>query len=231
MNDLEKEIEQQAKDLMLKGKEPENEIDELITEKVKSSDDIKAAIDFYSTKTALKQEETLNKIVEEKQEELRNDAEAKRVQAETEKITKEVQRVKQEKEKKIAELDKEISAKRKEVEKLIADSDKSTAFFESNRDILKYIGIREKKSMKTMQCLMVPSLIVFIVVQVLLFPLTFCGLLLETIMNIIGGVCGAVKNNAAKILLTIFVILLIAAVVFCVYYFGIKYLFVQTVDK
>lgn len=224
---LEKEIEKQAKNLIVKEEaKSKTEIDTLIDEKVKNSDNLKSAIDLFATKTALKQEETLNKVVEEKQEELRNDAEAKRVQSETERITKEVEKVKQEKEKKIAELDKEIVAKKKEVEKLNAESDKAQAFFESNKDILKYIGIREKKSTKTMQCLMLPALIVFIVVQVLLFPLTFCGLLLETVMNIIGGVCGAVKNNAAKILLTIFVILLIATVIFCVYYFGIKYLFV-----
>ena len=223
---LEKEIEKQAKNLIVKEEtKSKTEIDTLIDEKVKNSDNLKSAIDLFATKTALKQEETLNKVVEEKQEELRNDAEAKRVQSETERITKEVEKVKQEKEKKIAELDKEIVAKKKEVEKLNAESDKEQAFFESNKDILKYIGIREKKSTKTMQCLMLPALIVFIVVQVLLFPLTFCGLLLETVMNIIGGVCGAVKNNAAKILLTIFVILLIAVVIFCVYYFGIKYLF------
>ena len=46
----------------------------------------------------------------------------------------------------------------------------------------------------------------------------------RAVSEIYVHVCGAVKNNAAKILLTIFVILLIAVVIFCVYYFGIKYL-------
>lgn len=218
---LEKEIEKQAKNLIVKEEtKSKTEIDTLIDEKVKNSDNLKSAIDLFATKTALKQEETLNKVVEEKQEELRNDAEAKRVQSETERITKEVEKVKQEKEKKIAELDKEIVAKKKEVEKLNAESDKAQAFFESNKDILKYIGIREKKSTKTMQYLMLPATLVFIFVQILIFPITLCGLVLETIIGILGGICGAIKNQALKIVITILVLLVIAGVSFCTYYFG-----------
>jgi predicted RND superfamily exporter protein len=200
----------------------ENNLNSLLEKKVEQTTDVKTAIDILATKTALKQEETLEKVVTEKQEELRNDAEAKRIQAETDRISKEVEKVKQEKEKELAELDKEISAKQKEVERLKADSDKSQAFFDSNKDILKYIGIREKKSMKTMQGLMFPATIVFVIVQILLFPLTFCGLLLETIVGIVGAICGKIASNGLKIGLSILIILLVCGVGFCAYYFGGK---------
>ena len=101
---------------------------------------------------------------------------------------------------------------------------KAKAFFDCNKDILKYIGVREKKSLKAMQCLMVPSVIIFIIVQILLFPLNFCGLIFETIINIIGSVCGAIKNNALKIILAIIIAVVIVGAFVCVYYFGGKFL-------
>lgn len=201
-----------------------NNINSLLDKKVEQTNDVKSAIDILATKTALEQEETLNKVVSEKQEELRNDAEAKRIQAETDRITKEVERVRQEKEKELAELDKTISAKQKEVEQLKADSDKAQAFFDSNKDIMKYIGIREKKSIKTMQALMIPAIVVFIIVQILLFPLTLIGLLLETVVNILGGICGAIQNNALRIVISILVIALLLGGGFCAYFYGGKLL-------
>lgn len=194
-------------------------IEPLLERKVQETTDVKNVIDVLATKTALEQEETITKVVQEKQEELRNDAEAKRIQSETERISKEVERVKQEKERELARLDKEISAKQKEVEQLKVESDKSQAFFDSNKDILKYIGIREKKSIKTMQALMIPATVVFVVVQLLLFPLTFIGLLLETVVNILGGICGTIKNNALKIAISALIILLLLAGTFFTYYF------------
>lgn len=196
-------------------------IEPLLERKVQETNDVKNVIDVLATKTALEQEETITKVVQEKQEELRNDAEAKRIQSETERISKEVERVKQEKERELARLDKEISAKQKEVEQLKVEGDKSQAFFDSNKDILKYIGIREKKSIKTMQALMIPATVVFIVVQFLLFPLTFIGLLLETIVNILGGICGTIKNNALKIAISaLIILLLLAGTLFTYYFFG-----------
>jgi hypothetical protein len=221
MEDLEKKIEEQASEKV----EKVPSVMTLLDKKVEQTTDVKTAIDILATKTALEQEETLEKVVVEKEEELRNDAEAKRIQAEKERIEKETEKIKQEKEKELAELDKEISKKKAEVEQLKVDGDKAQAFFESNKDILKYIGVREKKSMKTMQGLMYPASIVFVIVQILIFPLTLCGLLLETIVNIVGGVCGTIKNNAIKIILSILVILLIVAVGFFAYYYGGKYLF------
>ena len=223
MEDVEKQIEQQAQQMIIK-KDEKTSVNNLIEKKVQDTNDIKTAIDFYATSTALKQEGTVEKIVIEKQEELRNDAEAKRIQAETTRISQEVSRIAQEKEKQIGELDKEITTKQKEVERINVESDKAKAFFDCNKDILKYIGVREKKSLKAMQCLMVPSVIIFIIVQILLFPLNFCGLIFETIINIIGSVCGVIKNNALKIILAIVITIIIVGAFVCVYYFGGKFL-------
>lgn len=223
MEDIEKKIQEQANSIV-KG-EDIKQIHNLIDKKVEQTEDLNAAVDLFATKTALQQEETLNKVVEEKQEELRNDFEAKRIKAEADKITKETEKIKQEKERELAELDRIISTKKAEVDRLKSEGDIAKAFFDSNKDILKYIGVREKKSLRVMQFLMVPAVIVFIIVQVLLFPLTFCGLLLETIVGIIGGICGAIQNNALKIILTTVIILLLAGVGFCTYYFCGRFLF------
>ena len=224
MNDIEEQIEQQAQQMLQPKEEKDNSVNTIIEQKIKDTNDVKSVIDFYATKTALGQEETVSKIVVEKQEELRNDAEAKRIQAETTRISQEVSRIAQEKEKQIGELDKEITTKQKEVERINVESDKAKAFFDCNKDILKYIGVREKKSLKAMQCLMIPSVIIFIIVQILLFPLNFCGLIFETIINIIGSVCGVIKNNALKIILAIVITIIIVGAFVCVYYFGGKFL-------
>lgn len=197
-------------------------VNTLLDEKIKNTTDEKTAINFLATKTALAQQGTVDKIVSEKTEELKNDAEAKRVKAETDRINEEVQKVKAEKEKQIAELDKTITAKQKEVEELKAESDKAQAFFDANKEILKYIGVRSKKTMGVMKALMFPASIIFAIVQILLFPLTFIGVTLEAIVNVVGSICGAVKNNALKITIAVLVVTLIVGVLVCAYIFGGK---------
>lgn len=194
----------------------------LLDEKVKKTDDIKTAIDILATKTALEDNATIGKVVAEKSEELRNDAESKRINAETLRIKEEVEKVRQQKQKEIEEFDKQITAKRKEVEQLKAETDKAQAFFENNAEILKYIGVRSKKTLNVMKVLIVPATIIFAIIQVLLFPLTLTGVVLESIVNIVGGICGAIKNNALKIVLSISVIILVLGVTFTLYYFGGK---------
>lgn len=197
-----------------------NGLNTLLENKVKQTEDVKTAIDLLATREALADENTVNKIVDEKTEELRNDAEAKRVSAETNRINEEVAKIKRQKEKELEEYDRLITARKKEAEQLKADADKAQAFFEANGEILKYIGVRSKKSLKTMQALMVPATIIFAIVQILLFPLTLCGVVLEALVNIVGGICNAIKNQALKIVASIGVILLISSAVFGVYFFG-----------
>ena len=165
-----------------------------------------------------------NSFVEEKTQELKNDAEAKRVKAETDRVYEEVRKAVAEKEKTIAEYNKIIQEKQKEVEELVAESNKAQAYFDNNKEILKYIGVRNKKSLGVMKALMFPASLIFVIVQILLFPLTFLGVTLEMVVNIIGGICGAIKNNALKIIITIAVILLIVGVIVAVYLLGGKLL-------
>lgn len=202
--------------------ETKAEFDKLVEKKSSELKEVKDGIDLYVTATALEQGETVGKLVDEKTVELQNDATAKRVQAEKHRIEEETQKAVAEKENIIAEFDKVIAEKKNEVEQLKVESDKADAYFTSNKDILKYIGIREKKSMGTMQALMFPATIVFIIVQILLFPLTLCGLILETIVGIVGGICGAITNSALKIILSILIVVLVVGVGFCAYFFGGK---------
>lgn len=115
-------------------------------------------------------------------------------------------------------------AKQKEVEQLKAESDKAQAFFESNREILSYIGITTKKTLGVMYALMIPAIIVFILVQTIALPLTVSGKLLEIIIGIVAGVCKEITNNALKIIIAILVIALLAGGTFAVYYFGGKFI-------
>ena len=199
-----------------------NDINALLDGKIKQTSNEKEAIDFLATKTALTQDGTVEKIVNEKTEELKNDAEAKRVKAEAGRLEEEAKKVKVEQEKILAEYEKQIQAKKKEVEELIAESDKAEAYFKANAEILKYIGIRTKKSLRVMQVLMYPASIIFLIVQILLFPLTFVGVTIEAIVNIVGGVCGSIENNAIKMIISIAVILVVVAIVILAYIFGGK---------
>lgn len=224
MGDIEKEIEERAKQLVIKKTEQNDGVFGLIDNKVKNTTNVKEAIDLLATETALSEQENVNKIVDEKSEELRADAEAKRIKAETERINEEVNKVKAQAQKEIAEIEKEIKAKRLEVEELRAESDKEDAFFERNKEILKYVNIRTKKTLKVMQTLMIPASFVFFLVQIILFPVTLCGLFLENIFNIVGAVCGAIANKAWKIIVAILVVAIIVAIFVFIYYYGIKFI-------
>lgn len=211
------------KDLVV-AKEAQNSVENLIDSKANETNDIGTALDLMVTRTALQNKETVEKVVNEKEEELKNSFEAKRIQAEADKISKEVEKIKQEKEKELAELDKVISAKQKEVEQLNAESDKAQAFFESNSELLSYVGITAKKTLGIMYFLMIPSIVIFILVQTIALPLTIGGKLLEIIIGIVAGVCKAITNNALKIIIAILVVALLAGGTFAVYYFGGKFI-------
>lgn len=199
-----------------------SDVKSMLDDKVRATDNVKEAINLLATKTALEQDGTVQKLVTEKTEELRNDAEAKRVEAETHRVEEETKKIQAEKQKEIEEFDRIITAKKKEVEQLNAESDKAEAFFNANSEILKYIGVRNKKSLGTMRVLMYPATLIFCIVQILLFPLTFSGVILEAFVGILGGICGAIKNNALKIVVSILVVLLIVVVVVLAYFYGGK---------
>lgn len=222
MDEIEKQIESKAREIV--ESHTNGGIHTLIEEQARKTDDIKTAIDLLATQSALSNADNVDKIVEEKSEELRNDAEAKRIEAETLKIRKEVEKVREQAEKELAELEKQIQAKKKEIEELKAESDKEDAYFERNKEILYYVNLKEKKTMGVMQALMPIAIFVFVVVQVLLSPITFCGLLLENIFGIVGSLCSTVASKGLKIILAILVILIIVAIVGGLIYLGATYI-------
>lgn len=220
MDDLEKMVEEQAVALM----DAKDSVFDLIDKQVKTTDNVKKAVDLIATKTALSDQDNIDKIIDEKSEELRFDAETKRIEAETAKINEEVQKVKAQAEKELVELNKEIERKRLEIEQMKAESDRETAYFERNKEILKYVNVKTKKTLKVMQRLMIPAIVIFIIVQALVFPLTLGGLILSNIVEIVGSICGSIKNNALKIALSVVVIAIVVGLLVCSYYFGIKFI-------
>ena len=216
--DIEQTIEEKAKQLIEKVEE--KPLDTMLEEKAKETTSVKDFIDLLATKTALEKTETVDKIVDEKGEELRNDAESKRIQAETERVNEEVKKVVAEKEKQIAEYDKEIAKKKAEAEQLKADSDKAQVFFESNEDILSCIGVRRKKTLRVMYWLMIPATIFFVIIRLIALPFTIGGKLVEILIDIVGGICKAISSNALRIIISILVIAILVGIFLCVYIFG-----------
>lgn len=183
----------------------------VIEQNARATTNVKETIDLLSTKKALEQEGTVETLVTEKTEELKNDAIAKRVQAETEKIRQEVEKVRQEGEKEIAELTKERNRLQAEVEAMEKEADKAEAYFQANKDILKCAGITSKKTLSVMKTWMWMAGFIFILIQIIKLPVTIIGGLVEGIIDIIGGICGVIKNNALKITVSLVVILILIA--------------------
>lgn len=222
MDEIERQIESKAREIV--ESHTNGGIHTLIEEQARKTDDIKTAIDLLATQSALSNADNVDKIVDEKSEELRNEAEAKKIKAETDRINKEVQKVKAQAEKELVEIEKQIQAKQKEVDQLKAESDKEDAYFERNKEILCYVNVKKKKTMGVMQALMPIAIVVFVIVQVLLSPITFCGLLLENIFGIVGSLCSTVASKGLKIILAILVILIIVAIVGGLIYLGTTYI-------
>lgn len=217
MEDLEKRLAQNSLSVV--------EVKPSLVEKkppIEEQPDINNAIDFNVTKATLQREGTIERLVDVKQEELLAEAEAKRIQAENRKLDAEVNKAEQEKRKQIAELDKDIASKKKEVEELKAEGDKAKAFFESNKEILEYIGCKSKKTLRVMFFLMFPASIIFMIVRVLALPFTISGKLIEGVIDTVAGICEKIKSNALKIIISVIVIGLLIACGFFAYFYGGK---------
>lgn len=201
----------------------EKDLSNFLEEKAREQTNVKEFVDLMATRTALSNSETIEKVVDEKSEELRLDAESKKIQAETERINKEVEKVKAQAEKELAEINKQIEAKRLEVEELKAESDRENAFFERNKEILKYVNVKSKKTLNVMKTLLAPAIIIFVIVQTIMFPITLTGLFLENIVDIVGSICSSITNKGWKIVLAIVICLVIVAIFVGAYYLGINY--------
>lgn len=209
---------------LTKQKEEVKDIDNLLATQLHQTNDVDTAVDICTSRQALKNIDNTVQLVKEKEEEFLNKAQAKRIKAEVEKIHEETEKLKVEKERMLAEYDQRIAEKEKEIEALNKDADKAQAFFDANKEILKCINIRSKKSLGALYGFMIPASIVFVLVQIVLLPLSILGLLIEGVLGIVGAICGEIKNNAIKIVLAVIVITLITALLIIVYVYGGKLL-------
>ncbi|MEG1565305.1 MAG: hypothetical protein RR342_01005 [Bacilli bacterium] len=216
-----------VKDAVISENKPENSlstvtvdntVNDIIIQNAKNSNNVKSVIDLAATSKALQNEKTVDKIVNEKTQELITDAEKKKIESETDKIRQEAEKVKKEQEKQIAELDKIKTKLEGEIANLKAEDNKAQAFFDSNKSILKCVGVREKLSLKAMQWLMVPAGIVFTIFQIILLPFSLVGFAIESLMNIVGAVCGKIAKSGWKIALSILTTVVIVALLFGCYY-------------
>ena len=210
--------EEESEGKALMPKNVSDTVDSSIIEHARRSGDVKEVIDLAATSAALKNKDTVVKLTEEKTRELINDAEKKKLASEAQKIQQDAARVKEAQNKEIAELDKVKTRLEGEVENLKAEDSKAQAFFEANKSILKTIGIREKLSLKAMQALMFPASIIFTIFQILLLPFHLVGFATESLLNIIGSICGRVVNHAWKIALTVIISILIVGMIFGCYW-------------
>lgn len=203
----------------------DNMVENSIVNKAKQSEDVKDIINLATTLNAINKEGTIEKLTTEKTEELLNDAITKKIKAESSKIKEQVEKVKQETEKELAELDKSKKRLQAEIEELKSKTDKASAFFNANKQILKCVGVRNPLSLTAMQWLMVPAGIIYTIFQALLLPLTLLGFCIEVLTELVGSVCGKIASNGWKIALSIVVIAVILALVGGLYYLGITYIF------
>jgi O6-methylguanine-DNA--protein-cysteine methyltransferase len=202
-------------------------VDSVIEAQKKAPMTVKEAIDLETTKTALeKGENIVANLVDKKGEELLNDAEAKKVQAETARINKETDKVKAEAQREIADLNRTRDNLQAEVETMKKQADKESAYFDANADILKCVGIRTKKTMKVMQFWLAFASVIYGVTQVIKLPITIVGSLIEGVVDIIGGICGSIKNNAIKIIVGVVVTAILVGVVF-----GMSWLSINVLHK
>ena len=193
-------------------------VSDVIRETAKDTRDVKEMINLAATQKALENETTVKKIVEEKTDELLNDAEAKKVKAITDRVREEVLKVKQEEEQAIAELRKNKSILEGEIEELKRQTDKAQAFFDANKSILKCIGVKQRLSLRAMQWLMIPAGIVFTLFSILLLPFSLLGFGIEGFIDIIESICGKFAKGGWKIVGTIVVSLIIGALLVGIYY-------------
>lgn len=197
-------------------------VEDLLKNKIKNTNDVKEAIDLAATISALSQDSLAENTVLEKSIEIKNNAETKRLIAETERILQEKEKEVAEKERQSAECDRIIALKEQEIEALKKECDKAETYFAQNKEILKCIGVRSCKSLNVMKFWLYPASLVYGIIQILLFPITLCGIILESMIDIVGGICGEIKNHALKIVMAIIIIVIVIGIVALVYIAGGK---------
>lgn len=162
---------------------------------------LKDAIDIGVTGKALQKDGVIEILTDKKEQELKEDAEAKRLKSETDRLREEANRTDKEKDK----IDKEI--------------EKAKAYYNAHKSVLKYSFVKEPMSIPYMRV----GAIMGTIITFLFLPLIMAGALIELIVDIIGSVTGTITKNSLKLIVGFLVVLFIVAVgVGC--YFGIPLL-------
>lgn len=183
---------------------------------------LKEVIDVGVTGKALQKEGVIDELTDRKEQELKEDALAKVIASEAVRIRQETDKVLEEGKKQLATLENEINSVKAAKEKLEKEADKNQAYFNSHRAVLKYAGCKEAMSITYMQVMAVIGFVIMCIIKVLLSPLIVVGMLIEVLMDIVGGVTGKMKENAGKIIASIFLVIFIIAVMAAAYYGVLK---------
>ena len=186
---------------------------------------LKEVIDVGVTGKALQNDEVLQELTTKKEQELKEDALAKVIASEAQRIKMETDRLTEQGHQQLAALQNEINQVRAEKEKLEKEADKCQAYFNSHKSVLKYAGCKEPMSLHYMQVMSVIGIIIMCAVKTLFSPLILSGLFIEVLVDIIGGVTGAIKMVAWKIVVTILLFLFIATVVILCYFGLVRFVF------
>lgn len=162
---------------------------------------LKDAIDIGVTGKALQKDGVIETLTDKKEQELKEDAEAKRLKSEADRLHEEANRTDKEK------------------EKIDRETEKAKAYYNAHKSVLKYSFVKEPMSIPYMRV----GAIMGTIITFLFLPLIIAGALIELIVDIIGSVTGTIQKNSLKLIVGLLVALFIVAVgVGC--YFGIPYL-------
>lgn len=162
---------------------------------------LKEAIDIGVTGKALQKDGVIETLTDKKEQELKEDAEAKRLKSEADRLREEANRTDKEK------------------DKIDRESEKAKAYYNAHKSVLKYSFVKEPMSIPFMRI----GAIMGTIVTFLFLPLIIAGALIELIVDIIGSVTGTITKNSLKLIVGLLVALFIVAVgAGC--YFGIPLL-------
>jgi Fe2+ transport system protein B len=119
-------------------------------------------------------------------------AERELAQAEAEKVKAETEKLK-------AEFEQRKHSLEDEIQNLERRARKDEAFFQANKNILRYINIKERAGMRTMLVLYPVGLIIFLIISLITLPLTIASELIKSLLQIVTDVVDKLCKDTAKL--------------------------------
>ena len=163
---------------------------------------LKEVIDIGVTSKALQKDGVVETLTGKKEKELNEDADARVAKAETERIEKEKERTEAEK------------------HKIIEETEKAKAYFNAHKEVLKYGFCKEAMTIPYMRVMAVIGTVLMYIIKAIGLPIFIVGKIVEMIIDIVGDIGGKITSNAVKIIVSVFVaLLLIAVVIGCCFLF------------